>query len=136
MMSILKKVETLPDWVKELFTAIDHKKFEKLPQYFSSEFVLHFSHYTLKGVEKAIHFVGTFDKGLPGYEHIMEEVWVSDELIMFGGTLKVTLEDGTSISTPFWNRFYIEEGKEQFKKAYAMFSIAAFPERFWRGLTL
>ncbi|MGP8306716.1 hypothetical protein [Vibrio sp. YIC-376] len=60
-------------------------------------------------------------------------IFVSDNLITFDDILRVWLEDGTQIDTPFWDKIILDESGK-IETMYATFSIAAVPERFWRDL--
>jgi hypothetical protein len=66
----LKKSETLPQFLQELFQRID----------------------------QGIGFVGAFDKRLPKYEHVMKDMFVGDYLTIFDGLLRVWMGAGSSRS--------------------------------------
>ncbi len=55
---------------------------------------------------------------------------------MFGGQLSMVIDDGTTVSTPFWN--IVEkspDGREKVVRFYALFSMAAFPLKYWQHST-
>ena len=130
----LKKSETLPQFLQELFKYIDNKDFEGLKSFFSDDFRLYFAHYTLKGVTKALGFVGAFNHRLPKYEHAMGEIFVGDNLTIFRGLLRVWLEDGSLVETPFWDKIQVDPVSGKITEMYATFSIAAVPREFWEDL--
>lgn len=132
--AILKRSASLPKFLQEVFECIDAKDFETIKQFFSDDFRLYFAHYTLTGVKQGLGFVGVFDKRLPKYEHVMGDIFVSDELITFDGTLRVWLEDGSIVKTPFWDKIVIDPSSGKITKVYALFSIAAVPESYWKDL--
>lgn len=78
--------------------------------------------------------MGTFDKRLPKYEHVMGEIFVGDNLTIFDGVLRVWLEDGSVVETPFWDKIVVDPATGKITKMYALFSIAAVPEKYWGDL--
>jgi hypothetical protein len=130
----LKKVDKLPDFLVEMFGYIDSNQFDILKENFADGFKLYFAHYVLHGVDKALGFVGGFDNRLPKYQHVMGDIYTGPDLIIFEGTIKVWDEDGHVISTPFWDKLELVPGTNKIKTMYALFSIAAFPEKYWKDL--
>ena len=130
----LKKTAGLPKFLQEVFKCIDAKDFDNIKKYFSDDFRLYFAHYTLKGIEQGLGFVGAFDKRLPKYEHAMGDIFVSDQLITFDGVLRVWLEDSSVVETPFWDKIVIDPTSSKITTVYALFSIAAVPEKYWKDL--
>lgn len=131
---ILKKTDSLPQFLQELFTYIDKVDFEGLKKFFSDDFCLYFAHYTLHGIDHGIGFVGAFDKRLPRYEHVMKEIFAGENLTIFDGVLKIWLEDGSVIETPFWDKIEVDPQTGLITTMYALFSIAAVPEKYWKDL--
>ena len=131
---ILKKSETLPQFLQELFKYIDNKDFEGLKSFFSDDFRLYFAHYTLHGIDQGIGFVGAFDKRLPKYEHVMKDIFVGDHLTIFDGVLRVWMEDGSVVETPFWDKIEVDPSSGKITTMYALFSIAAVPDEYWKDL--
>lgn len=130
----LKKSESLPPFLLELFKYVDSKDFDSVKKFCADDFTMYFAHYVFHGVDQGIGFVGAFDKRLPKYQHVMGDIFVSDTLITFDGVLKVWLKDGRAIETPFWDKLEIDPETKKIKKMYALFSIAAVPEEFWKDL--
>ena len=130
----LKKVDKLPDFLLEMFGYVDSKQFEKLKEHFADDFTFYFAHYVLHGVDEGIGFVGKFDNRLPKYQHIMGDIYSGPDIIIFDGTLKVWVDDDKVISTPFWDKLVFVPGTNKIKTMYALFSIAAFPEKYWKDL--
>lgn len=133
----LAKVDKMPDWVADLFKKIDKKDFAGAKAYMADDIELYFAHFQLRGLDQFLKVVGAFDNQFPEYHHLINEVWDGPELVMFGGTLQMQLEDGSIIETPFWNRFYKSlDGQHKFVKAFAMFSMGAFPPKYWQHLSM
>ena len=130
----LQKSAKLPQFLREIFVYIDSVDFESLKTYFADDFRLHFAHYVLDGVDRAMGFVGAFDKRLPKYEHVMGDIFVGDNLTIFDGVLRVWLEDGSVVETPFWDKIEVDPSTGKITKVYALFSIAAVPEEYWKDL--
>jgi len=130
----LEKSDSLPKFLQEMFVYIDKGDFETLKTYFSDDFRLYFCHYLLDGVERAIGFVGAFDKRLPKYQHVMGDIFVGDNLTIFDGVLKVWLEDGTLIETPYYDKIVVDPDSGKITTMYAILSIAAVPEEYWKDL--
>ena len=130
----LQKSSTLPQFLQEIFKYIDSVDFESLKTYFSDDFRLYFAHYVLDGVDRGIGFVGAFDKRLPKYEHVMGDIFVGDNLTIFDGVLRVWLEDGSVVETPFWDKIEVDPGTGKITTMYALFSIAAVPDKYWKDL--
>jgi hypothetical protein len=130
----LTKSDTLPQFLQHAFKLIDAKDFESLKDLFADDFTLQFAHYTLHGFKQGIGFVAAFDRRLPKYEHVMGDIFVGENLTTFDGVLRVWLEDGTVIETPFWDKIAVDPNSGKITSMYALFSIAAVPEHFWRDL--
>ena len=130
----LKKSPTLPPFLQQVFQCIDKKDFEALDSFFSEDFRLYFAHYTLHGIKQGIGFVGAFDRRLPKYEHVMGDIYVGEHLTYFDGTLRVWLPDGSVIETPFWDKIEVDPASGKITTLYALFSIAAVPEAYWKDL--
>jgi hypothetical protein len=132
--TILQKSAKLPQFLQDIFVYIDSVDFESLKTYFADDFRLYFAHYVLDGVDRAMGFVGAFDKRLPKYEHVMGDIFVGDNLTIFDGVLRVWLEDGSVVETPFWDKIEVDPSTGKITKVYALFSIAAVPEKYWGDL--
>ena len=130
----LQKSAKLPEFLQQVFQCIDKKDFEGLKSFISEEFRLYFAHYTLNGIKQGLGFVGAFDKRLPKYEHVMGDIYVGEHLTYFDGVLRVWLDDGSVIETPFWDKIEVDPGSGKITTMYALFSIAAVPEEFWKDL--
>ena len=130
----LQKSANLPQYLQELFKYIDKVDFEGLKSFFSDDFRLYFAHYILHGIEQGIGFVGAFDKRLPKYEHVMNDIFVGDHLTIFDGVLRVWLDDGSIVETPFWDKIEVDPTTGKIPTMYALFSIAAVPEKYWKDL--
>ena len=130
----LQKSAKLPQFLQDIFVYIDSVDFESLKTYFADDFRLYFAHYVLDGVDRAMGFVGAFDKRLPKYEHVMGDIFVGDNLTIFDGVLRVWLEDGSVVETPFWDKIEVDPSTGKITKVYALFSIAAVPEKYWGDL--
>jgi hypothetical protein len=130
----LQKSAKLPQFLREIFVYIDSVDFESLKTYFADDFRLYFAHYVLDGVDRAMGFVGAFDKRLPKYEHVMGDIFVGDNLTIFDGVLRVWLEDGSVVETQFWDKIEVDPSTGKITKVYALFSIAAVPEEYWKDL--
>ena len=130
----LQKSAKLPQFLQEIFVYIDSVDFESLKTYFADDFRLYFAHYVLDGIDRAMGFVGAFDKRLPEYEHVMGDIFVGDNLTIFDGVLRVWLEDGSVVETPFWDKIEVDPSTGKITKVYALFSIAAVPEEYWKDL--
>ncbi|MGD9295708.1 MAG: hypothetical protein PVI41_12575 [Roseobacter sp.] len=130
----LKKTDNLPKFLQDMFVYIDKVDFESLKTFFADDFRLYFAHYVLDGIDRGIGFVGAFDKRLPKYQHIMGDIFVGDNITIFDGILKVWLEDGSVVETPFWDKIVVDPDTGKIKTMYALFSIAAVPEKYWGDL--
>ena len=130
----LQKSANLPQFLQDLFKYIDKVDFEGLKRFFSDDFRLYFAHYTLHGIDQGIGFVGAFDKRLPKYEHVMKDIFVGDNLTIFDGVLRVWLDDGSVVETPFWDKIEVDPATGKITTMYALFSIAAVPEKYWQDL--
>ena len=130
----LQKSANLPEFLQKVFRCVDKKDFEGLKSFFSTDFRLYFAHYTLNGITQGIGFVGAFDKRLPKYEHVMGDIYVGDNLTYFDGVLKVWLPDGSVIETPFWDKIEVDPVSGKITTMYALFSIAAVPEEYYKDL--
>jgi hypothetical protein len=130
----LKKSDRLPQFLLDVFKHVDKKDFDGLKGFFSDDFRLYFAHYTLHGINQGIGFVGAFDKRLPRYEHVMGDIFVGDNLTIFDGVLKVWLDDGSLLETPFWDKIEVDPSSGKITTMYALFSIAAVPEKYWKDL--
>ena len=130
----LQKSPNLPQFLREVFQCIDKKDFEGIKSFFSDDFHLYFAHYILEGIDQGIGFVGAFDKRLPKYEHVMKDIFVGDHLTIFDGVLRVWLDDGSVVETPFWDKIEVDPASGRITTMYALFSIAAVPEKYWKDL--
>ena len=130
----LQKSANLPQFLQDLFKYIDKVDFEGLKSFFSDDFRLYFAHYILHGIDQGIGFVGAFDKRLPKYEHVMKDIFVGDHLTVFDGVLRVWLDDGSVVETPFWDKIEVDPATGKITTMYALFSIAAVPEAYWKDL--
>ena len=130
----LQKAANLPQFLQDLFKYIDKVDFEGLKSFFSDDFRLYFAHYILHGIDQGIGFVGAFDKRLPKYEHVMKDIFVGDHLTVFDGVLRVWLDDGSVVETPFWDKIEVDPATGKITTMYALFSIAAVPEKYWQDL--
>jgi hypothetical protein len=130
----LEKVDKLPDFLVEMFGYIDRKQFDKLKEHCADGFKLYCAHYVLEGVDKALGVVGGVDNRLPRYQHVMGDIYTGSDIIIFDGTIKVWDDNGNVISTPFWDKLELVHGTNKIKTMYALFSIAAFPEEYWKDL--
>lgn len=95
---------------------------------------MYFSHFTFKGMKQALGFAGAFDKKLPKYQDVMGDIYTGEDIVVFEGIHKIWLNDETIISTPFWDKIELVPGTEKIQKMYALFSIDAVPESFWRNM--
>jgi hypothetical protein len=132
--TILKKSNSLPKFLQDVFRCIDSKDFDGAKAFFEDDFRLYFAHYILSGVKQSLDFVGAFDKRLANYEHVMGDIYVGDQIVTFDGVLRVWLEDRVLIETPFWDKITINPSSGKISSAFALFSIAAVPERYWSDL--
>lgn len=98
--SILKKSDSLPKFLQDVFRCIDSKDFDGAKAFFEDDFRLYFAHYILSGVKQSLDFVGAFDKRLANYEHVMGDIYVGDQIVTFDDILRVWLEDRVLIETP------------------------------------
>ena len=130
----LQKSATLPPFLQEVFRYIDAKDFEGVKKFFSDDFCLYFAHYKLHGVAQGVGFVGAFDHRLPKYEHVIGDIYVGEHVTHFDGVLRVWLADGTLIETPFWDKIEVDPASGKITTMYAVLSIAAVPEEFWKDL--
>jgi len=130
----LQKSASLPQFLLDLFKYIDKVDFEGLKPFFSNDFCLYFAHYTLHGIDQGIGFVGAFDKRLPKYEHVMKDIYVGEHVTYFDGVLRVWLDDGSVVETPFWDKIEVDPTSGKITTMYALFSIAAVPEKYWKDL--
>ena len=130
----LQKSASLPEYLQKVFQCVDKKDFEGLKDFVSEDFRLYFAHYTLNGIAQGLGFVGAFDKRLPKYQHIMGDIYVGENVTYFEGVLKVWLSDGSVIETPFWDKIEVDPDSGKITTMYALFSIAAVPEEYWRDL--
>jgi len=128
----LKKSAELPQFLREAFTYVDAKDFDSLKRFFADDFHFYFAHYTLEGVNQGLGFVGAFNNRLPKYEHAMEEIFVGDNVTIFRGLLRVWLDDGTLVETPFWDKIEVDPDSGKIINMYATFSVAAVPEELWK----
>ena len=130
----LQKSVKLPQFLQEVFQCIDKKDFESLKSFFSADFRLYFAHFTLRGITQGLGFVGAFDKRLPKYEHVMKDIYVGEHVTYFDGVLRVWLADGSVVETPFWDKIEVDPTSGKITTMYALFSIAAVPEAYWKDL--
>jgi hypothetical protein len=130
----LQKSANLPEFLQKVFQCVDKKDFEGLKGFVSEDFRLSFAHYTLNGIAQGLGFVGAFDKRLPKYQHIMGDIYVGEHVTYFEGVLKVWMADGSVIETPFWDKIEVDPSSGKITTMYALFSIAAVPEEYWRDL--
>lgn len=130
----LQKASALPRFLQQAFKLIDAKDFESLKAYFADDFLMQFAHYKLQDFKQGIGFVAAFDRRLPKYEHVMGDIFVGDNLTIFDGVLRVWLEDGSIVETPFWDKIVVDPNSGKITAMYALFSIAAVPDHFWKDL--
>jgi hypothetical protein len=132
--TILKQSATLPEFLQKVFKCVDSKDFEGVKSFVSPDFRLFFAHYILHGINQGIGFVGAFDKRLPKYQHVMGDIYVGDHITIFDGVLRVWLDDGSVLETPFWDKIEVDPATGKITTMYALFSIAAVPEKYWKDL--
>jgi len=132
--STLEKSAKLPQYLQKVFQHIDAKDFEDLKSFFSDDFCLSFAHDTLRGIDQGLGFVGAFDHRLPKYEHVIGDIYGGEHVTDFDGVFKVWLDDGTVIETPFWDKIEVDPASGKITTMYALLSIAAVPEEFWKDL--
>lgn len=132
--TILKKSNSLPKFLQDVFRCIDSKDFDGAKAFFEDDFRLYFAHYILSGVKQSLDFVGAFDKRLANYEHVMGDIYVGDQIITFDGVLRVWLGERVLIEIPFWDKVTINPSSGKISSAFALFSIAAVPEHYWSDL--
>jgi hypothetical protein len=130
----LTKSDSLPEFLLDVFKHVDKKDFDGLKGFFADDFRLYFAHYVLQGINQGIGFVGAFDKRLPRYEHVMGDIFAGDNLTIFDGVLRVWLDDGSVLETPFWDKIVVDPSSGKITTMYALFSIAAVPEKYWKDL--
>jgi hypothetical protein len=130
----LKKSPQLPPFLQQAFKFVDAKDFESLESFFAPDFKFYFAHYVLNGFKQGIGFVAAFDRRLPKYQHVMGEIFVGDHLTIFDGVLRVWLEDGSVVETPFWDKVEVDPASGKITTMYALFSIAAVPDTYWKDL--
>lgn len=130
----LQKSANLPEYLQKVFQCVDRKDFEALKSFVSDDFRLYFAHYTLNGIAQGLGFVGAFDKRLPKYQHIMKDIYVGENVTYFDGVLKVWLPNDSVIETPFWDKIEVDSTSGKITTMYALFSIAAVPEEYWKDL--
>ena len=132
----LIKRDKMPDWLGNMFSMIDKKDLAGAKAFLADDVKFHFAHYQLKGVDQFFKFVGGFDAQFSEYHHAIEQIWEGKNVVMFGGHLSMVIDDGTTVTTPFWN--IVEkspDGREKAVRFYAIFSMAAFPLKYWQHLT-
>jgi hypothetical protein len=130
----LKKSATLPPFLQQAFKLVDAKDFESLESFFAPDFKFYFAHYVLNGFKQGIGFVAAFDRRLPKYQHVMGDIFVGQNLTTFDGVLRVWLDDNTTVETPFWDKIEVDPSSGKITTMYALFSIAAIPEKYWKDL--
>jgi len=130
----LKRSASLPKFLQQAFKYVDAKDFESLESFFADDFLFYFAHYTLHGFKQGIGLVAAFDRRLPKYEHVMGDIFVGENLTIFDGVLRVWLDNGSVVETPFWDKIEVDPTSGKIKTMYALFSIAAVPEEYWRDL--
>ena len=130
----LQKSEKLPPYLQKAFQCIDAKDFEGLKSFFSDDFCLYFAHWKFRGIGQGLGFVGAFDHRLPKYEHVIGDIFVGEHVTYFDGVLKIWLDDGTVLEIPFWDKIAVDPASDKITTMYALFSIAAVPEEFWKDL--
>jgi hypothetical protein len=130
----LKKSEKLPQYLQKAFQCIDAKDFEGLKGFFSDDFCMYFAHWKFHGVGQGLGFVGAFDQRLPKYEHVIGDIYVGEHVTHFDGVLKIWLDDGGVLEIPFWDKIEVDPASGKITIMYALFSIAAVPEEFWKDL--
>jgi len=130
----LQKSEKLPQYLQKAFQCVDAKDFEGLKSFFSDDFCLYFAHWKFRGIGQGLGFVGAFDHRLPKYEHVIGDIYVGEHVTYFDGVIKIWLADGTLIEIPFWDKIEVDPASGKITTMYALFSIAAVPEEFWKDL--
>jgi hypothetical protein len=86
------------------------------------------------GITQGLGFVDAFDKRLPKYEHVMKDIYVGEHVTYFDGVLRVWLSDDSVVETPFWDKIEVDPTSGKITTVYALFSIAAVPEKYWKDL--
>ena len=77
----------------------------------------------LAGAESALLEALAEDLGKPPLEAYVE----------LAGVLRIWLADGV-VETPFWDKIEVDPATGKITTMYALFSIAAAPEEYWRDL--
>ena len=131
----LVKRDKLPDWLGKMFAMIDKKNLAGAKAFLADDVEIHFAHYQLKGPDQFFEFVGKFDAQFSEYHHAIEQIWEGKNVVLFGGHLSMVIEDGTSVTTPFWNVFEKSPDGEKAVRFFAIFSMAAFPLKYWQHLS-
>ncbi len=126
----LQKSDKLPEFLQRVFQCIDKKDFEGLKSFISEDFRLYFAHYTLNGIQQGLGFAGAFDKRLPRYEHVMKDIYVGEHLTCFDGVLRVWLDDGSVIETPFWDKIAVDPGSGKSRRCMPCSASQQCPRSF------
>lgn len=136
-METIVKLESVPDWLVDLFQHIDQKDHVGASKYIDKEVEIQFAHFQLKGVEQFIEFVGNFNNQFSEYHHEIEEIWVGGNKLMFGGRIDFILKEGSRVSTPFWDVFTTNANEpKKIQKALALFDLSALPRSYWEHLSV
>ncbi|HUN63919.1 MAG TPA: hypothetical protein VMU53_18110 [Candidatus Sulfotelmatobacter sp.] len=128
----------IPDWVADMFKKVDGKDLKGASVYFSDTCDFYFGHlHLLPGPAGVFKFMGAFDAQFPKYRHLIEECWAGPELVEFGGRVQFTIDDGTVVETPFYNRFFFEtsSGQPRISKGNALVDLSALPAKYWQQVS-
>jgi hypothetical protein len=132
----LTRRDKLPDWLGKMFAMIDKKDLAGAKAFLTEDLEMNFAHYQLKGADQFLEFVGGFDAQFSEYHHAIEQVWEGKNEVLFGGHLSMVIDDGTTVTTPFWNIVKKSpDDREKVAVFHAIFSMAAFPLKYWQHLS-
>ena len=102
----------IPVWVEDLFASIDGQDSEKFCSYFTDEGTFVFSNMEpVKGVDNIREAVGGFFSSIKGLKHDLHNCWERNGSVITNGIVTYTRHDGSELTVPFADIFYMSGNK-------------------------
>lgn len=95
-----------------LFAAIDARDAQAFAAFLADDAEFRFGNAPpVRGREAIEAYVGAFFEALGGVSHRVEALWVSDQKLTCHGEVTYQRRDGSALTVPFANVFYLAEGR-------------------------
>lgn len=115
----LEKLESIPDWLNDLYHDIDAKEFDTGFDCFAQDAEMVFGVYHAQGRNEIKSTLKEFDEGMET-NHLLKEIWDGPRMKVARGVAELTdNESGETIESPFIQMYYMSgENPNKIQHAY------------------